>query len=96
MSDDIIVGAPVSVDDPAGRGMVRGSRQFAGDCGHQVWLAPTGQRFLAEHKLKIWCVDCALASESWGSPQPVPGALEEFGRFLEEERKKTHGNGSAE
>lgn len=50
---DVVVCAPVGWDHTAD------SIQVAADCGHDVWVAPAGQRLLAEGAVAR-CVPCVV------------------------------------
>ena len=42
-------------------GVVVGSMKVLAECGHEVWIAPTGHQVLADHPdLERICLDCHL------------------------------------
>lgn len=71
----IIVCAPVDWEHTAD------SIKVDGSCGHEVWVAPAGQRILAAGG-EAHCVPCAvpIMKEHGLAPEAAPGVLEDIER----------------
>ncbi len=56
------------------------------DCGREVWIAPSGQRRLRIHPMRILCFDCGMASlgsDTNPTVQPLqPDQLQEIEDWL--------------
>lgn len=78
MSDptQVVVCAPMGWDHTAD------SIQVAADCGHDVWIAPAGQRLLAEGAVArcVPCVIPALKENPDIRVEPAPGVLADVER----------------
>lgn len=78
---DVLICAPVRTGFPPAGAMVPGSVILTADCGHDVWVAPSGQRMLAG--MKLFCTDCAPALLE-ADPGPImPPNAEQLGEIVE-------------
>lgn len=68
---------------------VPGSTQLEGDCGHRVWMAPSGQKFYAENPgARVSCMPCAQEAMQKASNiedvkvlPPTPDQLNELDEY---------------
>ena len=60
---------------------IPGSVQRDADCGHRVWVSPSGQAHLETNDLEVVCDNCFNILQA-GPSAPVPGAVEELKEIL--------------
>lgn len=75
---DVLICVPVRMEAVAGSVIQRGT------CGHDVWIAPSGQRMLAGIE-KVVCMDCAPALLKADPGKLMPPSAEQLAEIAAHE-----------